>query len=334
MLQYLPWLEVYGISTTTSAFFDDAYLQGLYGGRVRKRTVAEAFAKRLRCIGRAKAFDLLWVEKELFPWLPAWWERFCRPLKIPMVVDYDDAVFHRYDQHNSRLVRAALGRKIDAVMNDAALVVCGNEYLADRAMAAGARRVETVPTAVDLARYTTTPPLNAEPIRVGWIGSPATARYLDLVVPALERVAQRHSIRLVTIGAGRLPDQRFPVELLPWSEDTEVELLKTIDIGIMPLSDGPFERGKCGYKLIQYMACGKPVVASPVGVNGDIVRHGQSGFLARDEPEWVECLERLCRNPDLGRSMGDQGRARVEKEFCLQVTAPRLASMLRSVVRN
>jgi len=131
------------------------------------------------------------------------------------------------------------------------------------------------------------------------------------------------------IGAGDqdpLPD--IPKEILPWSEDSEVANIQSLDIGIMPLTDGPFEQGKCGYKLVQYMACGLPVVASPVGVNSRIVEHGKTGFLASSSAEWLNSLVMLSQNADLRNDFGMAGRKKVEREYCLQVSAPRLYKIL------
>jgi glycosyltransferase involved in cell wall biosynthesis len=134
--------------------------------------------------------------------------------------------------------------------------------------------------------------------------------------------------KLRIIGANvRLPG--VDVEELPWTDATEVESIAACDVGLMPLLDSPWERGKCGYKLVQYMACGLPVVASPVGVNSDLVTVGVNGFLAATPEQWVSSLERLIREASLRRSMGIQGRRRVEADYCLQVTAPKLSSLLR-----
>jgi glycosyltransferase involved in cell wall biosynthesis len=113
-----------------------------------------------------------------------------------------------------------------------------------------------------------------------------------------------------------------------WDEATETAEIGNFDVGIMPLPDNPWERGKCGFKLIQYMACGKPVVASPVGVNREIVVEGVNGFLASTQKEWVDALLRLKENPALRRTMGERGRRMVEERYCLQVTAPRLQRIL------
>lgn len=117
---------------------------------------------------------------------------------------------------------------------------------------------------------------------------------------------------------------------LPWREESEIQNIQRFDVGIMPLLDEPFERGKCGYKLIQYMACGLPVIASPVGVNGQIVEHGVTGFLVKSQDEWLQALAFLRDNPGRRREMGQAGRKKMEAEYSLQATAPKLAALLRS----
>jgi glycosyltransferase involved in cell wall biosynthesis len=137
---------------------------------------------------------------------------------------------------------------------------------------------------------------------------------------------------MIMVGAGDANMKRSFCEVKPWSEVSEVTDLQRFDAGIMPLPDDPWKRGKCGYKLIQYMACGIPVVASPVGVNKEIVDHGVNGFLAETTTEWIEALRILRDNPDLRRRMGAAGRRKVEQRYCLQVTAPRLHKLILSLV--
>lgn len=331
--QFKVALETRGIYVRTEPFFEDAYVEAIYRGGTGARSVPGAFARRVRAVLRPGDADALWLEKEAFPWLPWIIEGALLPRSIPLVVDCDDAIFHRYDSHHSATVRTLLGGKIDAVMGRADLVVAGNAYLAERARSAGARRVEIVPTVVDLDRYPAPGPKPAaEAVVIGWIGSPTTAPYLASVSPMLARMAVGRPLACVAIGAR--PDQvaGTPFVAKPWSEADEARLLHSLDIGIMPLPDEPWTRGKCGYKLIQYMASGLPIVASPVGVNRDIVRHGENGFLASSEPEWEEALARLIADPDLRRRMGLAGRRRVEAEFSLEVQAPRLERLLRSVI--
>ncbi len=328
--QYQEPLAQHGIQFHIAPLFGDDYVRALYGRSGRVGHAVKAFSRRLRDLLTARQYDAVWVEKEALPWVPAFVELSLLPRKTKLIVDIDDAVFHRYDCHRSAIVRSVLGRKIDRVMARSDLVVAGNEYLADRAQKAGVRRVEIVPTVVDLGRYVMRPRPPGELVTVGWIGSPNTAGYLDIVKPALEDLSRTIPLRALAIGAR--PDQvagsRF--EAVAWSEATEVEQISRFDIGIMPLPDSPFERGKCGYKLIQYMAMGMPVVASPVGANKTIVRSGVDGLFATESADWLSALTALCRSQQERQSMGASGRKRVEEHYDLAGSAQRLADMLTS----
>jgi len=330
--QYIPYLRNQGFDVTVAPLLDDNYIKDLYAGK-RKRIslVISSYIRRIRSLLDARSYDLLWIEKELFPWLPAWAEGILTRLKIPYIVEYDDAVFHRYDLNSNRAVRLLLGNKIDAVMRQAAVVIAGNEYIAKRARISGARRVEILPTVIDLEQYSPGPINKNKIFTIGWIGTPVTARYLHVVGSALADVCQNKLARVLLVGSGQITLDGVPVEIRPWSKETEVEAIHSFDVGIMPLPDSPWERGKCGYKLIQYMACGRPVVASPVGVNTQIVEDGINGFLASTRDEWVHALNALQDDYDLWKRMGIAGRRKVETHYCLQVTAPQLAEILRSV---
>jgi glycosyltransferase involved in cell wall biosynthesis len=334
--QYLPSLEAAGIQVDLAPLFSDDYVRGLQQGRRNPWEVLRAYAGRVGALRRAGGFDLLWIEKEVLPWLPAGLEMALMSGRIPFVLDYDDAVFHGYDQHRSALLRQLLVGKHPALMRRAALVVAGNDYLADFARAAGSVRVEVVPTVIDLTRYL--PPewggarAGALPT-VGWIGQRATASFLAPLAPVFERLSAEGQARFAAIGVDTAA-LGLPMRSVPWSEATEVASISQFDVGIMPLVDEPFERGKCGYKLIQYMACGLPVVASPVGVNRKIVEHGVNGFLAESPEQWAMALKTLAADAGLRERMGQVGRRKVEQEFCLQVTAPRMTALLQAATRT
>jgi glycosyltransferase involved in cell wall biosynthesis len=330
--QYLPFLKDAGIDVTIAPLFCDDYIRGLYDNNISTVSVIKAYITRLVYMMRASQFDLVWVEKEMLPWIPSLIELGLFPSNIPLVVDYDDAVFHRYDQHQLSIVRIMLGRKIDKVMKRANLVVAGNEYLASRARAAGAIRVEIIPTVVDMARYANSTFVNNAIPVIGWIGSPSTAKFLHQVAPVLKELAALRSFQVVAIGANANQVNGLPIKALPWTKCTEVSEIQNFDIGIMPLPDAPFERGKCGYKLIQYMACGKPVIASPVGANCNIVQDRVDGFLASTDAEWITALLQLIDNAELRQKMGSAGRRKVEAEYSLQKAAGRLAELLKNTV--
>lgn len=339
-LQYISMLAESGLRIHDQPLMSDSRLQARYDrGNYAIGPLLHAYQRRIRTMLSRKQFDLLWIEKEALPWWPLWVE--LKLLRgVPFVLDFDDAIFHNYDQHRVRWVRQVFGRRLDGLMSQSALVVCGNQYLAQRARNAGAPHVEIVPTAIDLRRYPASRlqgGLAADrpgkrPIRIVWIGSPSTARYLTLLQAPLQELARGTDFVFRVIGGGKVQIPGVQVESLSWSEATEVEQIRACDVGVMPLLDSPWEQGKCGYKLIQYMACHLPVVASDVGVNPEIVDSEVNGFLARTPEEWVAALRRLLHNDALRAQMGDAGRRLVEQSYCIQQTGPVLASHLQSIV--
>lgn len=332
-LQYLPYFRSQGVNVSVVPLFSDRYVRALYEDGARHWEIIAGYWLRVVTLFQVRRFELLIVEKELFPFLPAVVERFLRLMKVPYLVDYDDALFHRYDCHSNILVRWFLGRKIDVVMCHAAAVVAGNDYLADRARKAGAQCIEVIPTVVDTDRYKPRSyAVNEKPV-IGWIGTPNTSHYLEPLLPVFQQLHKEKPVRFVAIGARMEAFVGTPVEVHSWSEEAEVKAIQQFDIGIMPLEDSPWERGKCGYKLIQYMACGLPVVASHVGVNQQIVEHGSNGFLANNLYEWEQTLRCLLNDVELRRVMGCKGREQVEAWYSLQVQAPRLERMLRVAMR-
>lgn len=334
-LQYFPLLEAEGIRCVAAPLLNDTYLRRRYAsGQGSLVDLIKAFLGRLRVLITASRYDLIVIEYELLPFIPAFFERLLAFAGVPFVAEYDDALFHRYDQHSNPLIRGVLSHKIAVVMRQARLVIAGNEYLADYARQAGAMRVEVLPTVVDLERYPERPCPDNDCFTIGWIGSPSTSKYLEAIAPALAEVCAGGRAKVVLIGAGQVRLPGVPVEIIPWLAEREVADMHLFDVGIMPLTDNPWDRGKCGFKLIQYMACGLPVVASPVGVNKEIVEQGVNGFLAENTVKWVEAITRLRDDPDLRKRMGTDGRCKVEEKYCLQVTGSRYADLIRSVIKN
>ncbi|MEZ5420594.1 MAG: glycosyltransferase [Vicinamibacterales bacterium] len=193
-----------------------------------------------------------------------------------------------------------------------------------------------MPSVVDLRDYPPPPEAPAttgidRPFTVGWIGSPSTTRYVQSLAEVLARVAASGPLRAVAVGASPLVMPGVALEQHPWSKAGEADEIAGFDVGVMPLDDAPWERGKCGYKLIQYMASARPVVASPVGVNVELAIPGVTGEIATTPDDWVGALERLRAMPAERLRLGANGRALVERQYALQVTAPRLAALLHEV---
>jgi glycosyltransferase involved in cell wall biosynthesis len=331
--QYIPYFKRYGIEVTPAPLFGEYYLEALFEGR--KRPVSRMlldYVRRLYRLLTAGNFDLLWLHIEAFPWLPPAAESLLTLHKIPYVLDCDDAWFHRYDLHPRPLVRRLLGGKIDWVMRHARLVVAGNNYTREHARVAGARWVECLPTVVDLNDFPLRPRRSDGMYTIGWLGSPSTATYLreERFRRALEAVCTGGGSRVVLVGAGLVKLLGVPVECHEWTRETEAVEVQGFDVGVSPLSDGPFERGKCAFKLVQYMAAGRPAVVSPVGYHLELVKDGENAFLASSTQEWVDALNRLRGDRVLAQNVGQAARKLVEESYCLQARAPELAEMLRT----
>lgn len=330
--QYFPWLEKSGISCVAFPLVDDFQLAEKYQrGRYRSLGLIGSYYMRVKRLLERNRFDLVWIEKEALPWVPASLERFFLKGR-PFMLDFDDAVFHLYDQHPSFFLRRVFGRKLDQLMSAADLVTTGNSYLAGRAMESGCRRVEIMPTTINLDRYTPKDwdVSSSSRLLIVWIGTPVTSRYLEILRGPLAALSRNFSFRLRVIGGAKIVMPGVEVESLPWSENTEGELIRQGDVGVMPLHDTDWERGKCGYKLIQYMACGLPVVASAVGANRDIVIHGENGFLPDSAQEWEAVLAQLLTDSLLRRKMGESGRRRVGQNYCVQQTSGKLVDLIRT----
>jgi glycosyltransferase involved in cell wall biosynthesis len=331
--QYLPALEKAGVQWEISSLLDDRYLVNRFEtGKIRALSVRDALFRRLGALSRAHRFDAVVIYSEILPYFPALFEHYLSWRRIPFIVDYDDAIFHNYDLSENGLFRALMGGKIREVMRLASAVFAGNEYLASYARGVN-RNVQIFPTVVDLGRYREVRRYGAGgSFTLGWIGSPSTAQYLKTVAPALHRFTARPGVRVVLVGAGKISLPGVSVESRPWSEEREIRDIMEFDVGIMPLTDDPWSRGKCGFKLIQYMACGVPAIASAVGVNAEIVRDGVSGLLAESEEDWERALDTLYENRHLLERMGRESRATVEERYSLELIAARFAQAIRETV--
>ena len=348
LFQYLPLFEAAGIRCEPLPLLNDRYLDDVYAGRRPGIwNIARCYWTVFRRLLRAKKYDAVILEKEIFPFLPPLAEAWLGLLRVPYIVDYDDAIFHNYDLHPNALVRFCLGGKIPYVMRKAALVVCGNAYLQCYAAGAGARNTVIIPTVIDPLRYEAKAgrPAGGDVIRgdtapgdaaagdviIGWIGSPSSVRFLKRLSPVLRDLVDRYPVKLHIIGGGSGIGLGEREEILEWTEDRECALLGALDIGIMPLEDSPWERGKCGYKLIQYMGCGLPVVGSPVGVNGEIIADGVTGFVAGTGGEWSDRLGELIADAGLRKVMGAAGRRRMLEKYSLDTAGKTWLSRLEKI---
>jgi glycosyltransferase involved in cell wall biosynthesis len=285
---------------------------------------------RLR-IGRAvRHTDAVILQRRL---LPSWQLHLLRRSARRLIFDFDDAVFLR-DSYAGRGIRSSSRlRRFAAVMNAADVVVAGNEFLRGQANRwCSSDRIVVIPTCVDPARY----PL-AEHVRSGagvqlvWVGSASTLRGLEMIQPLLEQIGQQWpGLRLKLVCNRFLQLRHLPVLPCCWSEKTEAAQIAAADIGLSWVPDDDWSRGKCGLKVLQYMAAGLPVVANPVGVQADLVRHGETGFVAETPVQWLKAIGVLMHDPALRRRMGQAGRQRVEADFSLTRGAERWLALVNS----
>jgi glycosyltransferase involved in cell wall biosynthesis len=252
-------------------------------------------------------YDVVILQKQLAVWPEgAYLEKMIARRNPRVILDLDDAEFT--DPANRECARAKESTKHVAALS-MAVVVC-NQYL-ENAVATAARVVVKIPTTVDERRFIPRARPPGEAVMIGWTGSASTVNYLRLVLPALEAVIERTGASLLIISdqtridwLAHIPRVRF----LKWNAQDEVAQLHEIDIGIMPLPDDPWTRGKCAFKIIQYMAVGIPTVASPVGMNCEVTQDGLTGYFARSHEEWIESLKSLVRSATLRNEMGAAAR--------------------------
>jgi glycosyltransferase involved in cell wall biosynthesis len=343
--QFIPYLESVGIRVTleslfTAEFFREVYKPGHYVSKALK--FGALAVKRLDSLREASRFDLVLLYREMFPIGPAVIERLLMRGWPPLVFDFDDAIFLPSVSDANRLIGALKQPgKVATIIRHSNHVIAGNEYLASYARRFNPA-VTAIPTCVDTTKFVPSAEafsnngLNTsrDPV-VGWIGSPTTASYMLGLANVLRRVYDRHPFRLRVSGTEKVAAfAGIPTENPPWALEREVQLFNTCDIGVYPLLDDEWSKGKCGFKAIQFMACGVPVVASAVGVNREIIADGVNGFLAATEDEWVEKLGRLLADHELRRRLAEAGRRTVEKRYSLRHTAPTLAATLRQVLEG
>ena len=338
--QWEPVLRERGIEITYSPFVTAALGSILYlrGRHVAKAAhLAAAYFRQFQSLFRARRFDLVYVFREATLIGPAVVEPLMVRQGLPVVFDFDDAIFVRYvSPANGYLSYLKSFGKAARLCREAREVMVGNDYLREYALRFN-RSVTVIPTSIDVDRYRPErrrPAPDGVPL-IGWTGSHSTLQHLQAAAPILSRLARRHRFRLVVISSPGDAVPEMPgveVEFRPWRAESEVEDLADLEIGIMPLPDDNWTRGKCGLKALQYMALGIPTVASAVGVNTEIVEHGVNGFLAASEEAWIQSLGRLLEDRGLRQKLGAAARQTVLEKYAGGPTARRVAEVFERAV--
>lgn len=335
--QFAPYLAAAGFDLDIHPLFDTEFFRLVYkpGHYIRKTVgLVNRTVDRIAALRNGSAYDAIFIYREAYPIGPPVLERLLARRGVPIVYDFDDAVFLPSTSEANKAIGSLKNpSKIAEILRLSAHVVAGNSYLADFARR-HSPNVTIVPTSVDVGEWKprTTPRTADAPLTIGWIGTPTTTPYLLELTDMFVALARTREFVLRVSGSMRpveIPGVR--VENIPWKLEREVTLFNTCDIGVYPLPDDDWTRGKCGFKAIQFMACGVPVVASPVGVNREIVLDAVNGFLAATRDEWMRKLESLIDDRALGARLGEAGRRTIEQKYSLSANAPRLISVFEQV---
>ena len=331
--QWEPVLRAEGIHLSYAPFLSDAGMDVLFRrGRGLTKTVemARSLMRRARELRHIDAYDAAFVYREAIPLVPPVFERHVAR-RIPVVYDFDDAIYLPSASAANRWTRHLKGpRKPAALCRLAAHVTVGNEHLAQFARR-HAPAVSVLPTTIDTDLYAAHAVAPRSLPVVGWTGSTTTLPYLLALAEPLRALRARHPFELRVIAGERVAVPGLSVDSRIWQSAAEVADLCGIDVGLMPLPDDPWTRGKCGLKALQYMALGIPPVVSPIGVNATLVDDGVDGLHASTPGEWVSAIERLLLDPDLRARLGREAREKVLRQFSARVLAPRLADILRGL---
>lgn len=336
--QWAPRLKRdHGIELDLMPFESPRLTEILYKPRhylAKAGLVSRDFLRRSRAVAAAKNYDAVLVFREAALIGPAIYERLIARSGKPIIFDFDDSIWSPAQQKNNGwFSRLHFFGKTSALCRIAAACTPGNEFLADYARRRNSNTF-VVPTSIELNDYPIVPePAEDRPFVVCWTGSTSTLAHFEFAREPLEKLAAQIPL-VVKVICNKPPERPIAgaeMRFVPWSEEREAQEVGDCHAGIMPLPDDEVTRGKCGLKALQYMATGRPVVISPVGVNNAIVEHGRNGFLPESVDDYVSCLLELANSVDLRLRMGAAARKTVEERYSAEVVAGRFADVVRFV---
>jgi glycosyltransferase involved in cell wall biosynthesis len=332
--QYFSLLQLQGHQIRTQSFLSSHTWRLFYspGHHVKKiLALGAGFLRRFRILFSMASYHFVFIHREAAPVGPPVFEWIiAKLLQKKIIYDFDDAIWLTDKTDESPLERFARWRsKVSLICQWSYKVSCGNQYLADYARQFNNRAV-IIPTTIDTKAFFNPSPgfTNKSILTIGWTGSHSTLKYLNAIINVIQHLEEKYNHLHFLVIANQNPNLSLPrFSFLPWKKETEAEDLQQIDIGIMPLPDDAWTRGKCGFKALQYMALGIPCVASPVGVNMEIIQHGQNGFLAARDDEWKTYLEMLIENSELRKKIGEAGQRKVEAGYSVSSNTSNFLSL-------
>lgn len=332
--QFLPFLKERGIEATVRTLYSRRHYKLIVSNgssAMQALLMLSAYVRRLWQVLRSGRYDVVFFHREAVPLGPVFMERLASARGAGTILDLDDLVFINNPHAQSWLRRKLRNpQRMAQVVADVDCVCAANDYIGDYARTKNAC-VEVIPGAEDMARYEVEPlrPL-ADRFVIGWTGSFSTEVYLDMLKPAFRRLSEHiENLSILVIGGGNFTCSGVKVVHMPWSLETEIPLVRGFDVGVMPVVDDEWAKGKCGGKARIYMAAGVPSVASAVGYNCELIKDGDTGVLIRDPDEWFEKIYDLYLDVEKRKQVGRRGRAYVRENLSVTVLAPPLEALIR-----
>lgn len=332
--QYFEVLRENGHSAELASFFTQKQWAKLY---LEGKTLAKigimfsAFIRRFFLLFKVRKYDYLFIHREaamigppIFEWMIA------KILRKKFIYDFDDAIWlPNYSEVNARFQGLKMYGKVRRIIKWADRITVGNLFLAEYAKQFNAN-VEVIPTTLDLQRqHNKDGNQEQEPLVIGWTGTHTTGRYLQDLLPVLDALAKTNTF-VFRVISNQAPDFERPyLEFVKWNKTSEIEDLASFNIGVMPLEDNEWARGKCGFKGLQYMALGIPALLSPVGVNTEIIEEGINGFLCKSNEDWLEKLTLLLSNTELRNKIGAEGKNTIQERYSVDANKSKYLDLFK-----
>ena len=339
--QYLSFLQQNGFHCFSEPFLNESTWNIFYkkGNYFKKAGgICKGFVNRIKLLFKIKEFDVIFIHREacfIGPAIFEWAYSLLATKKI--IFDFDDAIWLRdVSDANVALGWLKAPSKTSDIIRKAGSIIAGNAYLASYAKKFN-QNTFIIPTTIDTNYHK--PKVKGGTknyITLGWTGSSTTIKHFEEIIPVLEKIQNKYDqkVKILLISNKSLKSETISLEFIPWNKETEIDDLAKIDIGIMPLPDDKWSKGKCGFKGLQYMAMGIPTIMSPVGVNKEIIENVINGYLASTEEEWIEKLSLLIENPELREKTGKAGRQTVIERYSVESQKENYLAVFNSITQK
>lgn len=335
--QWEKTLKEKGIEIDFYTFIDHKLLKIMpqAGGTLAKIAgMGKAFFRRFGQLFKLRKYDVILIYRAAAVVGPAFFERLLKLTGKPIIYDFDDAIFMTHVNESNRLFGwAKFAKKTNSICRLSDAVTVGNEWLADFARQHNPN-VKIIPSSVNTEIYVPKPKQNNEKVIVGWTGSSTSQTHLEKFVPLLRTISQKLPIE-IHVHSDRSPElDDVPFVWHKWSAETEVDIISKFDIGIMPMPDDEWSLGKCSMKALLYMSLAVPTVCSDIGMNRQVIQHGENGFLAKTDEDWFNAIETLVNSRDLREKIGEKSRQTVVEKYSMKVCAEKFAEVVFETINN